>query len=86
MVHDSVGVEVPGADKLVLERLRGREKLNEGRGRWCAPVADVSELSDGDRGCGRGGKFDLGEYGSDTALPEDNFLGLENVEPPVELL
>jgi hypothetical protein len=85
-VDDSVGVEAPGADKVVLERLNGREKLNEGRGRWCAPVAECSELKDGDRGCGRAGKLDMGEYGNDTALPEDSFRGWEKVEPPLELL
>jgi hypothetical protein len=39
---------MPEADKLVLDRLRGREKLKEGRGRW--PVFEVSELKDGERG------------------------------------
>lgn len=33
VIEDSVGVEVPGADKLVLERLNGREKLKEGLGK-----------------------------------------------------
>lgn len=74
----------PGADRLVLDRLNGREKLNEGRGRW--PVAEVSELIDGERGCIRAGYVDIGEYGKDTALPEDNLRGLENVEPAFELL
>jgi hypothetical protein len=83
---DSVGVEAPGADKLVLERLSGREKLKEGRGSWFAPVPDVSELTDGDRGCGRAGYVDMGEYGNDTALPEDSLRGFENVDPPLELL
>lgn len=82
----SVGVEAPGADKLVLDRLSGREKLKEGRGRWFVPVPDVSELKDGDRGCGRAGKVDMGEYGNDAALPEDSFRGWENVDPPLELL
>jgi hypothetical protein len=34
---ETVEVEAPGADwadKLVLDRLSGREKLKEGRGRW----------------------------------------------------
>lgn len=83
----SVGVEAPGADKLVLDRLSGREKLKEGRGRWFAPVPDVSELKDGDLGCcRRAGNVDMGEYGNDTALPEDSFRGWENVDPPLELL
>jgi hypothetical protein len=30
--------------------------------------------------------LDMGEYGKDTALPEDNLRGLENVEPAFELL
>lgn len=47
---------------------------------------DVSELIEGERGCGLTGKVDIGEYGSDTALPDDNFRGLENVEPALELL
>lgn len=76
----------PEKDRFVLERLRGREKLKDGRGRWPAPVLDVSELKDGERGCGRAGKVDMGEYGSDTALPEDSFRGLEKVEPAFELL
>lgn len=76
-----------GADRLVLDRLKGREKLKDGRGR-CAPVTDVSELNDGDRGCcdlprARG---DMGECGSDMALLEENFRGFENVEPALELL
>ena len=57
-------VEAPGADwadKLVLERLRGREKLKEGRGRCWFPVFEVSELIDGDRGCGLLGYVDTGE-------------------------
>lgn len=82
----SVGVEDPGADKVVLDRLSGREKLKEGRGRWFVPVPDVSELKDGDRGCGRAGNVDMGEYGNDTALPSDSLRGLENVDPPLELL
>jgi hypothetical protein len=49
-----------GADRLVLERLRGREKLYDGRARWCPPVLDVSELRDGDRGCERT-TVDMGE-------------------------
>ena len=73
----------PGAERLVLDRLRGREKLNDGRGRY--PL-EVSELKEGDRGCGRAGKVDMGEYGSDTALPEDSFRGFEKVEPAFELL
>jgi hypothetical protein len=82
-------VEVPGADwadKLVLDRLSGREKLKEGRGRWWFPVFEVSELIDGDRGCGLVGYVDMGEYGNDTALPDDILRGLENVDPPLELL
>lgn len=82
----SVGVVAPGADKLVLDRLSGREKLKEGRGSWFAPVPDVSELNDGDRGCGRAGNVDMGEYGNDTALPEDSLRVLENVDPALELL
>lgn len=84
-----VGSEVidrADAERLVLDRLRGREKLKDGRGRWPGPVLEVSELSDGERGCGRAGYVDMGEYGNDTALPEDSFRGLEKVEPAFELL
>ena len=73
-------------DRFVLERLRGREKLKDGRGRWPAPVLEVCELKEGERGCGRDGNVDMGEYGSDTLLPEDSFRGLEKVEPAFELL
>lgn len=43
---------------------------------------EVSELRDGDRGRGRT-KGDIGEC--DMPLLHDIFLGLENVEPAVEL-
>lgn len=72
-----------GADKLVLDRLRGREKLNAGRGRW--PVLEASELIDGDRGRDRV-NGDMGECGIDMPLLEDSLRGLENVEPAFELV
>ena len=46
----AAGAMPVGAERLVLDRLNGREKLNDGRGR-CPVVTDVSELKDGDRGC-----------------------------------
>lgn len=78
--------EGPETERFVLDRLSGREKLKDGRGKCPRPVLDVSELRDGERGCGRAGKVDMGEYGRDTALPEDSFRGLEKVEPALELL
>jgi hypothetical protein len=75
---------VTGAERLVLDLLKGREKLNDGRGRWPV-VFDVSELKDGDRGCERG-LADIGEYGSDMALLDDSLRGFENVDPAFELL
>lgn len=44
---DSELADGPGAERLVLDRLSGREKLNDGRGKW---PFDVSELNEGDRG------------------------------------
>lgn len=76
----------PGAERLVLDRLRGREKLKDGRARYPTPVFEVSELIDGERGWGRAGWVDMGEYGTETALPDDSFRGLEKVEPALELL
>lgn len=49
---------------------------------------DASELWEGDRGRerGMGVVVDKGECGTDTALPEDIFRGLEKVDPALELL
>ena len=49
-------------------------------------MVDVSELRDGERGCGRAGKVDRGEYGIDAVLPDESFRGLEKVDPALELL
>lgn len=73
-----------GAERLVLERLSGREKLYEGRGKWL-PLFEVSELRDGERGRERA-TGDMGEWGIDPALQDDSLRGFENIEPPLELL
>jgi hypothetical protein len=72
-----------GADRLVLDLLSGREKLNDGRGRWLE--FEASELIDGDRGCERAIEA-IGECGIDIALLEDNLREFEKVEPALELL
>lgn len=72
-----------GAERLVLDLLKGREKLNDGRGRWLE--FEASELIDGDRGCERAIEA-MGEYGVDIALLEDSLRWFEKVEPALELL
>lgn len=69
-----------GADKLVLDRLSGREKLSDGRDK-CAEF-DASELIDGERGVDR----TIGDMGMETPLLDDIFRDLEKVEPAVELV
>ena len=73
-----------GAERVVLDLLKGREKLKEGRGRY-PPAFEASELSDGERRCDRT-NGDSGECGIDTALPEDNLRVLEKVDPALELV
>jgi hypothetical protein len=73
-----------GAERLVLDLLRGREKLYEGRGRW-PPLFEVSELREGERRWDRFVEV-IGDCGNDVALQEDSFLGFEKVEPAFELL
>ena len=68
----------------MLDLLIGREKLKEGLGSW-APLLEVSELKDGERGGGRNAE-DMGECGIDMALLEESLRGFENVDPAVELL
>ena len=84
-IGDARGCEDPGVgrDRLVLDRLSGREKLNAGFGRPCATLP-ISENGDVDLGVGRL-KCDIGEWGIDMPLLEDIFRGLENVEPVLEL-
>ena len=79
------GAPIWGAERLVLDRLRGREKLKLGRVRWL-PLLEVSELRDGERG--RDERFieDMGDWGMDMALPEESLRGLEKVDPAFELL
>lgn len=80
---------IADAERFVLDRLMGREKLSEGRWRR-PPLFEASELWDGDRGRPRGigaAVVDMGECGPDIALLEDSFRGgWEKVDPPLELL
>lgn len=76
-------VEGDGSDNVVLDLLRGREKLKEGRWRMYGEAL-ASDFGDGDRR-GRGTGWDMGETGMDTPLLDDIFRGFENVEPAFEL-
>lgn len=51
-------------------------------------MLEASELCEGDRGRDRGIGLlvDIGECGTDMALPDDSFRGLEKVDPALELL
>ena len=68
----------------MLDRLKGREKLKEGRGRF--PAIDMSDDTEEDRGWERTKGGDIGEWGRDTPLLEDSLRGLEKVEPAFELV
>ena len=46
---------------------------------------EYSELSEGDRACAWA-KGEKGEWGIETPLLDDNFLSLENPDPPVDAL
>ena len=72
------------ANRFRLLELNGREKLRFDLDRRLPPLAETSELSEGDLACGTT-KGERGDWGVETPLLDESFRGWEKVDPAKEL-